>query len=92
MSTRIVLLTLLLSSPEFVDALAQGVLPFVYEIENSGADYPRPIFHSIATLPIILALPDPFEWSDARGRISNFSDWRYRRAEIGVQLQQQIRS
>jgi hypothetical protein len=71
----------------FVDALAQGVLPFVYEIENTGAEYPKPTFPSFTSLPIIQGLPDPFVWSDGRGSISNFSDWRYRRAEIGAQIQ-----
>jgi hypothetical protein len=33
------------------------------------------------------AFPDPFEWADGRGRISNLSDWRYQRAEIGAQIQ-----
>jgi hypothetical protein len=84
---RIVLLTLLLSIYVFVDTSAQGTMPFVYQVENTGADYPRPTFPSFSKLPAIQALPDPFEWSDGRGRIVNFSDWQYRRAEIGVQIQ-----
>jgi hypothetical protein len=88
MRTRIVLLTLLLNSHVSVDSLAQGMMPFVYQIENTGADYPKPTFPSFSNLPAIQALPDPFEWSDGRGRVSNFSDWRYRRAEIGAQIQE----
>jgi hypothetical protein len=42
---------------------------------------------SIDELPDIQALPDPFEWSDGRGRISNISDWRYRRAEIKAEIE-----
>ena len=38
-------------------------------------------------LPTIENLPDPFEWSDGRGRISNISDWRYRRAEIKAEIE-----
>ncbi len=86
MRIRIVLSALLLNSYVFVDSLAQGILPFVYQIENTGADFPKPTFPSFSKLPVIQALPDPFEWSDGRGRISNFSDWRYRRAEIGAQI------
>jgi Fibronectin type III domain. len=70
----------------FIDSLAQK-LPFVYNVENTGADYPIPYLPSISELPAIQALPDPFEWADGRGRISNFSDWRYRRAEISAQIQ-----
>ncbi len=62
-------------------------MPFVYQFENTGADYPTPAFPSFSQLPFIQALPDPFAWFDGRGRISHFSDWRYRRAEIGAQIQ-----
>ena len=61
-------------------------LPLVYNIENTGADCPRPLLQSIDQLPIIQSLPDPFEWADGRGRMSNYSDWRLRRAEIGAQI------
>ncbi len=88
MRVRIVLSTLLLSSYVSVDSSAQGMMPFVYQIENTGTDYPKPTFPSFSNLPAIQALPDPFEWSDGRGRVSNFSDWRYRRAEIGAQIQE----
>ena len=62
-------------------------MPLVYDVENTGADYPKPYLPSFGELPSIPSLPDPFEWADGRGRISNFSDWRYRRAEIGAQFQ-----
>jgi hypothetical protein len=62
-------------------------MPLVYEVENTGADWPAPYMLSIDDLPTIDALPDPFEWSDGRGRISNFSDWRYRRAEIKAEIE-----
>ena len=62
-------------------------MPFVYGVENTGADYPVPTLPSMNQLPTIEALPDPFAWADGRGRISTFSDWKYRRAEIGAQIQ-----
>jgi hypothetical protein len=62
-------------------------MPLVYEIENTGADCPVPYLSSYSELPTINFLPDPFEWSDGRGRVSNYSDWRYRRAEIKAEIE-----
>ncbi|MGA9364193.1 MAG: T9SS type A sorting domain-containing protein [Bacteroidota bacterium] len=86
MKTKIILLTLLLNPFMFIDLLAQ-TMPLVYDVENTGADYPNPPIPSFNQLPTIQALPDPFEWADGRGRISNFSDWQYRRAEIKAQIE-----
>lgn len=87
MRKLIVLLTLLLNTYMFVDALAQE-MPFVYDVENTGADCPKPPLPSFSQLPSIKALPDPFEWADSSGRLLNRSDWRCRRAEIGAEIQQ----
>jgi|GEM_PF-474411 len=62
-------------------------MPLVYDVENTGADYPEPPLLSFSSLPVITKLPDPFEWADGRARIASFSDWRCRRAEIAAQLQ-----
>ncbi|MCK5250534.1 MAG: hypothetical protein KAJ98_11250, partial [Spirochaetaceae bacterium] len=70
----------------FVASLAQE-MPLVYEVENTCADCPTPYLPSFNELPTIEALPDPFMWSDGRGRISNFSDWQYRRAEIKAKIE-----
>ncbi|MGD1044439.1 MAG: T9SS type A sorting domain-containing protein [Bacteroidota bacterium] len=86
MRTKVILLTLLLNTLLFIDSLAQK-MPLVYDVENTGADCPIPYLPSFNELPTIQALPDPFEWADGRGRISNFFDWRYRRAEIKAQIQ-----
>jgi len=64
MSIRAVLKTLLLSISLVVDARAQGIMPYVYQTENTGAGYPTPVFPSFSDLPSIPALPDPFAWSD----------------------------
>jgi len=82
----ILLITLSLTTFLTVDTFAQE-FPLVYDVENTCADCPIPYLPSIGELPIIQSLPDPFEWSDGRGRISNFSDWRHRRAEIGAEIQ-----
>src|SRR5271157_708880 len=86
MRNQILLFMLLLNSLLFVDSLAQQ-LPLVYQVENTGADCPKPPLLTISQLPMIQSFPDPFMWADGRGRMAAFSDWRYRRAEIGAQIQ-----
>ncbi len=87
MKTKTIPFILLLSASLFTVSPAQDAMPLVYHVENTTADYPAPYFPPMSQLPVIQALPDPFEWADGRGRISNFSDWLYRRAEIGAQIQ-----
>ena len=70
----------------FTGLFAQDI-PLVYDVEHTGADWPVPYMHSIDDLPVIEELPDPFEWSDGRGRITGFSDWKYRRAEIKEEIE-----
>ncbi len=79
-------LTLLLVSFLWVNVLAQE-MPLVYEIEHTGSDCPIPYLPSFEELPIVVSLPDQFEWSDGRGRMANYSDWRYRRAEIKAEIE-----
>ena len=86
MRRRIISVLLLLNSYLLVDLSAQN-LPLVYTVENTARDYPKPLSLSVSQLPAIPALPDPFVWADGRGRISSINDWRYRRAEIGAQIQ-----
>jgi len=87
MRIGLILLTLLLNTPVFVDLLA-GEMPLVYDVENTGADCPQPPLPSFGELPIIEALPDPFMWSDTSlGRITTRDEWRCRRAEIGALIQ-----
>lgn len=68
------------------DSFAQQ-LPLVYNEENTGKDCPIPYLPLLSETPVVKALPDPFAWSDGRGRISNYSDWRYRRAEIKAEIE-----
>jgi len=82
-----ILLTLLVINITFVFSAHAQEMPFVYEVENSGANFPKPYLPTFSELPIITSLPDPFEWSDGRGRIKNKSDWRYRRAEIKAEIE-----
>ena len=62
-------------------------MPLVYDVENTGADFPAPALPSINNLPSINSLPDPFLWADGSGRLSKYSEWRRRRAEISAQVQ-----
>jgi len=81
-----ILFTVLFIKVLFITSFAQQ-LPYVYEVENTGADCPIPYLPSFNELPVINSLPDPFEWSDGRGRIKNISDWRLRRAEIKAEIE-----
>jgi hypothetical protein len=86
MNLKTILLFLLSGICLLFDSFAQE-LPLVYEVENTGADCPIPYLPTFNELPTIQSLPNPFEWADGRGSMKNYSDWRYRRAEIGAQIQ-----
>lgn len=86
MRLRLFLIIILLNTSMVFNSLAQE-MPAVYDVENTGADCPVPYLSAFSELPTIQALPDPFIWSDGRGRIANFSDWRCRRAEISAEVQ-----
>lgn len=55
--------------------------PLVYQVENTGANYPAPNFPSFDRLPIIRPLPDPFQFADGL-RDTWFTSWERRRNEI----------
>lgn len=83
---KLILLTLLLSPFLIVESYGQSI-PLVYEVENTGANCPKPAFPAFDELPTIQPLTDPFEWSDGHGRSTKFADWRCRRAEIAAEIQ-----
>jgi hypothetical protein len=62
-------------------------LPLVYTVEHTGTDCPIPYMPTFEELPEVEGLPNPFMWSDGRGEISNYSDWKCRRAEIAAEIQ-----
>ncbi|TWT54859.1 Endo-1,4-beta-xylanase A precursor [Rubripirellula amarantea] len=62
-------------------------IPLVYSSENTGTEFSDPPLPEIAELPTVRALPDPFEWSDRRGRSTSFSDWSRRRSEIQSEIE-----
>lgn len=62
-------------------------IPYVYEVEHTGAEYPTPVLPAFNDLPTIDPLTDPFEWSDGSERSTDFADWERRRAEIAAEIQ-----
>ena len=83
---RVMVLALLGSGLYAINVAAQDI-PFVYRVENTGADCNLPPLPSLADLPLIRPLTDPFEWSNGRGHVSDLDDWRRRRAEIKAEVE-----
>ncbi len=86
MRSRPILLLLLLNMFTAVNTLF-GDIPLVYDVENTGAKFPRPTLPSINELPTIRPLTDPFEWSDGSDRDTRFESWSRRRAEIKAEIE-----
>lgn len=61
--------------------------PLVYDVENTGAKFPKPVLPAFNELPSVEPLTDPFEWSNGKGRSLKFGDWSHRRAEIAAEIQ-----
>ncbi len=69
-----------------VRAKVEGGIPLVYEVENTAADV-TPVLPSRSEARRIDPLPDPLEWSDGSGRVTDFADWAQRRGEIAKEIQ-----
>ena len=65
----------------------KGKVPLVYEVENTGSKFAAPAMHGIDKLPEIRELPDPFTFSNGKGKVKSFKDWSRRRSEIAHQIQ-----
>ncbi len=63
-----------------------GDIPLVYDVENTGAAA-NPVLPSKDEAKKVDPLPDPLEWSDGSGRVTDFSDWSLRRGEIAREIQ-----
>ena len=63
-----------------------GDIPLVYNVENTGAAA-NPVLPSKDEAKKVDPLPDPLEWSDGSGRVTDFSDWSLRRGEIAREIQ-----
>lgn len=62
-------------------------VPLSYSVENTGADFPDPIFQKASECPTIKKLPSPFEFSDGNGVVENFCQWSQRRNEIKREIE-----
>ncbi len=84
--------TFVLSSGDPVDALnsnekKEHSIPLVYADENHYEHASGPELLPLNELPKVFPLTDPFEWSDASGRSTQFEDWARRRAEIQAEIE-----
>jgi len=86
MRIKLSLLIFLLNTFVVVNSFAQKI-PLIYDVENTGASFPKPVLPDLSKLPTIEPLTDPFEWSDGSGRSTKFKDWSHRRAEIGAEIE-----
>jgi hypothetical protein len=59
-----------------------GVYPLSYPVENTGEACQDPSSLMDSNLKSCKKLPDPFEWADGSGRVTDFCDWSCRRNEI----------
>lgn len=65
-------------------------VPLVYNVEHTGTNFPAPPLPTLANLPVIQPLPDPFAWANdpfGTTRSTNFNDWSHHRAEIKAQIE-----
>lgn len=62
-------------------------IPFVYTVENTGANLAPPPLPDLEDLPTVNPLTDPFAWSDGSGRSTDFADWSRRRSEIKAEIE-----
>lgn len=87
MKTRTIILSAIMIFIAGVSVKAQKNIPLVYDEENTGAKYNIKSFPEYGKLPTIKELPEPLEWSDGKGKVKKFSQWRKRRAEIASEIQ-----
>ena len=61
-------------------------IPLSYSVENTAAEYEVPALPDFDGLESIATLPDPFTFLDG-SKLTKFSQWEQRRAEIMAQFQ-----
>ena len=59
----------------------QSKLPLVFDVENTGAAFPKPALPAPDKLPVIRELPDPLEG------VKGYADWAKRRSDISHMIQ-----
>ncbi|MEE3484456.1 MAG: sialate O-acetylesterase [Bacteroidales bacterium] len=64
-----------------------GKYPISYAVENTGANCEDPSSLNKNNLKSCKNLPNPFEWADGSGKVTDFCDWSCRRNEIKRELE-----
>src|SRR5437879_8327082 len=87
-SLMLLLLVSAVASGAFAQESTSGdsSTPLVYNVENTGANFPAPVFPSFGQLPIIRPLPDAFRFADG-SRNTSFASWERRRNEIKAAIE-----
>lgn len=62
-------------------------IPLVFDKENTASVYDAPKMQDLPDLPVVETLPDPFMFSDGKGKVTKYSQWERRRAEILAELE-----
>lgn len=63
------------------------IVRLVYNVENMGANFAKPVLPTLDELPTVQPLTDLFMWSNGSGRSTKFRNWSHRRAEIGAEIE-----
>lgn len=67
--------------------IAAGEYPISYDVENTGAACEDPVSLNKNNLKSCKTLPNPFEWADGSGKVTDFCDWSCRRNEIKREIE-----
>lgn len=83
---KVYLLLAVMASMICVRVSAQSI-PFVYDVENTGAKYSEPKYLPFEKLPLQKELKDPLQFAFSKKKVNKFADWSKRRAEIANLIQ-----
>ena len=67
--------------------IAAGEYPLSYDVENTGAACEEPVSLNKNNLKSCKTLPNPFEWANGSGKVTDFCDWSCRRNEIKREIE-----
>ena len=67
--------------------IAAGEYPLSYDVENTGAACEDPVSLNKNNLKSCKTLPNPFEWANGSGKVTDFCDWSCRRNEIKREIE-----
>lgn len=67
--------------------IAADEYPLSYDVENTGAACEDPVSLNKNNLKSCKTLPNPFEWANGSGSVTDFCDWSCRRNEIKREIE-----